>query len=453
MEEYKESLEKAGMYPEELNHMEVRLKKRIHHRMKKAYLTTLTSVAAVFLFFIFVVNTPTAMAEAILNMPVIGTLAKYVCFDKGLQNAIKNEYAKEVNLIDQNNGYSLGIPYVIADSKRLVIFFQVPENMIKQENDCIHIDINKIIDTATGKEFQEYTSDSPSYLKSNQDENDGLNYTSIRSIDTSIPQNLKIYVTMNREYSLTGNTATPGQASDLFEPSPHTNNEKLGEYVFELHLDNYPEPKIITLDREVDVLGQTIRINSVTEYPTGTEISVNIPDNNDCIINGLSFKAVDTNGEEWDNAGGVVSIGTTSDNHTTYYLQGNYFSSAALDKIQITGIRLYKKSEADITIDLQNKTMTPELSDLYIKNIERTGNKAYITFESDSDSFLGIFKHKYMDTAGNKYEIKSESSSQTDGKPENHLAVIWPKDNKVILTRGMSPMIKLKKPVEIGLNN
>jgi hypothetical protein len=452
-DEYKESLEEVKIYPEELNSMAFRLKKRIHHKMRKRYITGIASTAAAFVLFVLVVNTPTAMADAIFNIPVIGTLAEYVCFDKGLQNAVMNEYAKEVDLIEQNNGYTLGIPYVIADSRRLVVFFQTPENAISQENDYIHIDISKIINTATGKEYEEYTIASSYSPESEQEENGRLSYASIRSVDKPIPEDLQIYVTLSRESFSRGEEGRVSQSSDIFEPSSDTQSERLGDFVFNFHLGNYPEPKVTLLNKDIEVKGQTIRINSVTEYPTGTEISVYLPDNSNCIINGLNFKAIDTNGDEWKNPGGVISSGPDSENKMLYYLEGNYFSSSTLDKIQITGIRLMKKSEAEITIDLQKKTMTPELEDIRIKSIKKSGKKAYVTFESKASDCFAIFNHEYMDTEGNKYEFNSEGISQQEDKVENYLAVVWPEDNIVILTRSLSPMIELEKPVEVELQN
>lgn len=100
--------------------------------------------------------------------------------------------------------------------------------------------------------------------------------------------------------------------------------------------------------------------------------------------------------------------------------------------------------------------MSPELSEIQIKSIERSGNKANITFLADPDSngFFQLFCQDYQGTQGNKFELNSERiRTGLDKKMENHLAVLWSKDNKVILRRSMSPMIKLEQPVEITLKD
>ena len=452
IDEYKESMKEAEMYPEELGQIGFRLNRRIYNKKRKIFLTGLSSIAAIFVLFVFIVNSKTAMADSIFHIPVIGDLAKYVCFDKGLQNAIKNEYAKEVNLTDVNNGYTLSLPYVIPDSKRLVVFFQIPDNALQSENDFIHINIDKIVNTVTGKELDGYLSASDNYPASEPKKNTGLFNISIRSNDMSIPQDIKIYVTMSRESSLHNNEMQVGNAGDQFGASPNNQTEVLGAFVFDLHLKDIPEPKITNIDKDIEVKGQTIHINSVVEYPTGTEISINIPDNNDCIINGINFKSIGTNGDEWGNSGnGMTSSGPDSNGRIIYYLEGDYFSSAELDKIQITGIRLIKKSDTKITIDLEKMTMTPEIAETRIKSISKTGDKANITLQTIATGCFGFFSQDYIDTEGNKYHFNSEGASQVGEKVENYYTVVWPKDNKVILTRSMSPMLNLENPVEIKL--
>jgi len=452
IDEYKESMKETEMYPEELGQIGFRLKRRIYNKNRKTFLTGLSSITVIFILFVFIVNSKTAMADSIFHIPVLGDLAKYVCFDEGLQNAIKNEYAKEVNLTDVNNGYTLSLPYVIPDSKRLEVFFQIPDNAVQSENDLILISIDKIVNTVTGEELDNYSSGSRNYPASELKNNASLFNISIHANDMTVPQDIKIYVTMSREKYLHDKEVQVGNVSDQFGVSPNSQTEVLGAFVFDLHLKDIPEPKITNIDKDIEVKGQTIHINSVVEYPTGTEISINIPDNNDSIVNGINFKSIDTNGDEWGNtSNGMISSGPDSDGRIIYYLEGDYFSSAKLDKIQITGIRLIKKSEADITIDLEKMTMTPEISETRIKSISKTGDKAYITLQTIATSCFGFFRNDYVDTEGNKYHFNSAGTSQQGEKVENYYTVVWPKDNKVILTRSLSPMLNLENPVEIKL--
>jgi len=104
----------------------------------------------------------------------------------------------------------------------------------------------------------------------------------------------------------------------------------------------------------------------------------------------------------------VTSSGPDSNGRIIYYLEGDYFSSAKLDKIQITGIRLIKKSEVEIAIDLEKMTMSPVISETRMKSILRTGDKAYIILQTIATSCFGFFNQEYVDTEGNKYHFNSE---------------------------------------------
>lgn len=453
LEEYQKSLEEAEAYPEDLSKSSLRLKKRIHRKRRRVLIAGVTSLC---LLFILIVNTPTAMAEAILKIPVIGTLAEYVCFDKGLQNAIKNEYAQEVDLVERSNGYTLGIPYVIADSKRLVLFYQPSDNVIaegEENKGCVLIQITKIENLATGKEFNEYTSEEPNYTGYTRKQNEGLVYANIRTVDLSLPRDLRLYITLKKEIFPAYIPGKESRAGDTFEPASESEFVDLGTFVFELHLGDYPAPKVIRLNRDAVVEGQTLHINTVTLYPTGTEVSITLPESNSFVINGLRIKAIDNNGGEWGNPGGIISSGPDENGRILYYLEGDYFHSKALSKLRIDGIRMFNKSEKRITIDLLKQTMTPEASGIRIKQIERAGEKAYITFETDTTDCFGIFEHAYQDTEGNDYYFNSESYSDNGNIVENYLTVVWPENNKVIMSRSMSSMLELKNPVEIDLTD
>ena len=95
--------------------------------------------------------------------------------------------------------------------------------------------------------------------------------------------------------------------------------------------------------------------------------------------------------------------------------------------------------------------MSPVISETRMKSILRTGDKAYIILQTIATSCFGFFNQEYVDTEGNKYHFNSAGTSQQGEKVENYYTVVWPKDNKVILTRSLSPMLNLENPVEIKL--
>ena len=124
-------------YPNELTGAEMRFEKRLlKEKRKKKALACSVSAIAVSLLFVIMINTNVAFANAIAELPVIGQLAEYVKFDKSLSKAIENKYLQEVYLVswDNKNNIRLLLPYVIADDKKLILLFQLPEELEQQPN-------------------------------------------------------------------------------------------------------------------------------------------------------------------------------------------------------------------------------------------------------------------------------------------------------------------------------
>lgn len=440
--EYKDNMKDLCDYPEELENVKNRLNSRIKKRNARRFITSLSAFVGVATLFTAAVNTSTAFAQTINRIPIISNLAEFVKFDKGLQNFVNNQYVQEVNLEQEVNGLTLKMPYVIADSKRLVLFFQLPDAIVDQnnsheyqvvvDNDLRELDIRSVI----YRRFKDETARS-----SNE-----LHIISIRSDQAVIPQDITLPISLVKLNSTTGNAS--------IDPTI------LANYEFKLHLNDYREPIINVLDQEVQVLDQTVLIRSVTEYPTGVEIIATAPNNNDTIISGLQFVGIDEDGNSWKIPEGTTPAITYSDEAVDiiYYLENDYFSDASLDRVEITGVGMFKKVDKMVTVDLVNQTITPAISDLYIKSVKRDRGYAIITFESTIDDLdwrdVVCFSDRYEDLQGNVHFMDIyQSSGKSGGKMQYFVTVPWPEDNQLVLERYKSPVIKLENPVSISLSN
>jgi uncharacterized membrane protein len=449
--EYEDTMRNACDYPEELEHMNNRLHNRIRKRLTRRFLTGLSVFAGVVALFTMAVNTSTVIAQTIDRIPVICDLAEYVKFDRGLQSFVNNQYAQEVNLEQEVNGLTLKIPYVIADSKRLVLFFQLPESISAQNNfneyqvivddsDLLELDIRSV----NYRRYNGETGTSPNELQ----------IISIRSDNAVIPQDITIPVSLVKLYSTTNKVPIGRKIEEKYDPTI------LGAYEFNLHLNDYQEPIINVLNQEVQVLGQTVVIRSITEYPTGVEILATAPNKNDAIISDLQFKGIDENGNAWSIPEGTTPALTYYDEavDVKYYLENDYFSEATLARVEITGAGMFMKADKAVTVDLLNKITTPAIADLNIKYIKRNGDTADITFEStiaglSMHDILGTFDIRYEDLQGNVYNMEDyETATQIGGKTQYLITVIWPKDNQVVLERIKAPVTELDKPVSISLS-
>jgi hypothetical protein len=221
----------------------------------------------------------------------------------------------------------------------------------------------------------------------------------------------------------------------------------------------YQEPVTTVLNQEVKVLDQTVVIHSITEYPTGVEIKATAPNNDAAVICDLQFEGIDENGNTWSIPEGTlpaITYGEAVD--IIYYLENDFFNEASLVGLEITGAGMFMKENQMVTIDLLNQTMSPAISDLYIKGIKRNGDTADIIFESDVAGWsmydiASTFSTRYEDLQGNVNHMTGyQRASQLDGKTQYYITVIWPKDNQVVLERMKAPITVLENSVSVLLN-
>ncbi|MDF2511921.1 MAG: hypothetical protein K0S04_1787 [Herbinix sp.] len=446
--EYQDTMRKSCDYPTELDYLNGRLHKKIRQRNARRFLTGMGAFVGAIVLFIAAINTSTVIAQTIERIPVIGDLAKYVRFDKGLENAVKNQFAQEVNLEQEVNGLTLKIPYVIADSKQLVLFFQLPESISD------HSDGYQVVLSEGALEKLDCRSVSYRELKDETGASlNGLHAMMIRSDEAAIPQDISITVSLVKLYSTT-NIAPVDRKNEGEHDST-----VLASYDFDLQLKDYQEPVTTVLNQEVKVLDQTVVIHSITEYPTGVEIKATAPNNDAAVICDLQFEGIDENGNTWSIPEGTlpaITYGEAVD--IIYYLENDFFNEASLVGLEITGAGMFMKENQMVTIDLLNQTMSPAISDLYIKGIKRNGDTADIIFESDVAGWsmydiASTFSTRYEDLQGNVNHMTGyQRASQLDGKTQYYITVIWPKDNQVVLERMKAPITVLENSVSVLLN-
>lgn len=445
--EYNDFIESAYDYPDELNHMTSRLHTRIRKRIRRRILTSISSFIIALLLFTTAINGSTVFAQMIDNIPVISSLVQYLKFDRGLQNAIQNKYIQEVNLEETVNGYTLKMPYAIADEKRLVVFFQLPDSLLDRyddENFEVTLD-NSIWDQLDIKSFY--------YKRLTTDSNQptGLHVISIRFGEGSIPKDITLPISLSKSVSTY-------ITDDFLSRKLNKDPTNLASYEFKLHLNDYEKSKTTVLNQEIKVLDGNILLHSVTEFATGVEVKFKARNDGKVSISGLEIKGIDEKGNVWTMPENESFVAFFADNYTDfiYYLDNDYFSDIPLASLEITRVGMYPNSEKKIVVDLLEKTMTPAISNMIIKSVQKKSDLAYITFESDTPKLntdeIFVFSDKYEDMQGNVYFMENYQSSEVKGsKTKYNIIVNWAADNKVVLERYISYLEDLDEPIKIPL--
>ncbi|HBC31367.1 MAG TPA: DUF4179 domain-containing protein, partial [Clostridiales bacterium] len=135
------------------------------------------------------------------------------------------------------------------------------------------------------------------------------------------------------------------------------------------------------------------------------------------------------------------------------FVESNYFDTPQKQELFIKAIRLLDKDEEFITIDIDNKTITPNIEGMELKQVIKKDDNATLIFSTQiiNDDNFGMFNHEYKDTEGNKYKLDGEGTSSYYSQMETIITVKYPQNGKVILQRTFTPKVLLEEPIRIKL--
>nr|WP_300090973.1 DUF4179 domain-containing protein [Sedimentibacter sp.] len=448
-------IEESFEYPEELAHVEHRLEMRIQKekRKKRALSVFISSVAASVLF-IVLVNTNTAFAGIVAEIPLIGTIAEYVKFDKSLKSAIENDYVQQTDLMAYDGSEKLLLPYVIADEKNLVLFFKLPDDFELSEGQWAGINLISMEDSSSGEKIEGFGYSS-SNMSWEENKSNGLIMQQYNFSEGLLPKSIKINVSLKREtYQEQGDEKSSN--ADVFsalEDEKYPLTEEVGNFSFNIEFNEFAKPITYEFNQEHTIMGQKITLKEMKMYPTGTEVTFEFSKENSAWIKGLDL-AVESEGTEmYSGRSGISSTYDETKDCMKVYIQSDYFAEPKEQQLVIKGIRLLEKDKEFITVDLENGAFSPEVEGMQLAKVSRRGQKSDLIFSTrtSNDDMFGLFASKYTDSEGNPYEIRSEGSSGRDTVMETYLTVEYPESGIVILQRSLTPKLFLQEPIKIPL--
>lgn len=426
--EWNAMLERSARYPDALDGVQKRLKARVRRRRRRELGSALSMAAAVFLF-VVLVNASPAFAGAVMDIPVIGRLAELVKFDKSLSGAIENDYIQAVGLHARDGQSSLYLPYVIADEKNLILFYQLPDELAKaprQGTDTFELHLERLVDGETGRELDGYSYESVLAGYEELSKTQGLLLQRLSFEDAPVPRHLLLSVSL-------------AQA-----------DQSLRHFQFELFLDAFAPAKVHEIHQTFTALGQRFTVERLLLYPTVTQVDIRLDGSNDALIKGFGLSILEDGREALSKSSGITA--SYDDDMMHLYLESNYFNPGQRRQLSIEGIQLIPKAEEYLTIDLNAKAMEPEIQKLRLKSVEMgaTGATAYLVFENEDIGYLPL-SMTYEDTAGNACSIDGISSTQRDGIDEVSFAVTVPPDGIIRLKRTLTTPTDLDSPILIDI--
>lgn len=452
-EKWNDLLNESFKYPEEISSVEKRFEMRIAKlKRKKRTLITSISTLAASLLFVLLVNTSTAFANAIAELPVISNLAEFVKFDKSLSKAIENEYVQEVNLVAWDGNNRLLLPYVIADEKNLVLFFQLPEEFNQESNQWINIFLDNMKNSVTGEKLDGYGYSTSGLSPEGREENYGFIMQEYHFSEGKLPQSIDIEVETVIENITASDEPAQLKDNNIYEDRRYT-YDKTGTFKFHIDLADFVAPRIYEIKETHKIMDQQIIVENMKVYPTGTEVNISFSEENSAWIKGLELELLQNGNAVYGGNNGFSSTNDTENKWMNVYIESNYFDKPKKQELLINAVRLLDKDEEFITVDIDNKTITPNIEGVELKQVIKNANNATLIFSTQisKDDNHGMFSHEYRDAEGNIYELNGEGTSSYDSQMETLITVKYPPSGMVILQRSLTPKVFLNQPIRINI--
>lgn len=368
-----------------------------------------SSVAAVFIAFVAMVNLSATFAMSCERIPLLRELAAAVSFSPSLSTAVDNEYVQTIGLEQTENGITMRVEHVIVDQKQLNIFYTL------QSQDYFHMDAAPSILNSEGVAFGGYSI----WADGSDRKNGELRRIVVDFIDSYMPDSLilECQVHDNGSYGMTAPVRVGAETQEMSDP------KAISTFAFTLNFDpEYTQQgEVITLNQDLVLDGQMLTVTTVEIYPTHMRVNFNAADSNTAWLKSLNFYFVNEKGNRFDPvANGVTATGSVdSPMMVSHRLESSFFYKSSSLTMFITEVVWLDKDVERVKIDLVNGVADKLPEDVELKQALRKGNSWELTFsaiERKENSFHQLFGTTYYDVNDNEYSYNSWSSTEAAGE-------------------------------------
>lgn len=373
-------------------------------RRKNLILRPVISMAAMFALFVLAVNCSAKVAYACSQVPILKELAEAVTFSRSLTDAVENEYVQPIDLVQESNGVTAAVEYLIVDQKQVNVFFRLtPKNETEY---TVSPEVLAKDGTYAGCGYGLNDYDVP---------NGELQSITIDFYEEDVPDSLMLKLGLNERR--TGFVMIPEETAgnERFEEHiPDTDYEAEFEFLLEFDPQFTAVGKMYLINKTVVLDGNEIIIREMEVYPTHLRVNIEESLDNKDWLQGLEFYIKTDWGMKFEAvSNGIVSTSSMETPEiTSYRADSTYFYKADHLEIVITGADWLDKSKEDVYVNLVTGETTglPE----YVKFAEAVKydggwEVAFDVRFQEENHFGQTFTWNYYDAAGNKYDVHSWS--------------------------------------------
>lgn len=345
-------------------------------------------VALVFLTLVTSIRVSPAFANAVASIPGMEKFVELISMDKGLDDAIQNDYYQEIGASQTKNGHTLTINGVILDESGMNVFYTIDSGDSLEGIQIENVELDS---------EEELPEGSTSYGNPRDDKEVNL-YHDRLDFHFAEP-----YTSVSQEFTLDVEMKLYGQKTLFSVPFIVPEKMKASD--------------VYVLDQEVEIAGQKLTVKRVTVSPlrTGVEISLD-PENDQKILQFEDLRLEDEKGEVW----GSIKNGTSAmggeDGSEIYFLQSNYFKEPKKLFLRLNKVQAIRQEDAVAVVD----TETGEWQNRPDNQIRLvTSDRHHVEFEMDAEDEngfpYGLFRD-VTDADGKQVDLSSEGMSTYEGK-------------------------------------
>lgn len=336
----------------------------------------LAGLAACFVLFVLLVNFSAPVAQACANVPFLRMLANAVTFSRSLTDAVENDYVQHMDLVQENNGVTAKIEYVIIDRKQVNIFYR-----LESEKYTAMYAIPKVL-------HMDGINDEPCTWRTpiNEVANEELRLITLDYHDEEVPNSLQLMIYAHND--------------------SQDEEGAIAKFTFQLEFDPGRIAKAIvySVNQTVILDAQAITITDIEVYPTHLRVNTVDAKGNTVWLEGLNFY-IETEKGRFDVPSSGIIATSTAKGSNSFRADSIYFYDAEEIKLVITGARWLSKDMEKIKIDLTTgkADALPEGVTLIPVDAENSMSPVMLHIHWDWDNshhmMLGMV---YYDAEGNK---------------------------------------------------
>ncbi|MFS1512844.1 DUF4179 domain-containing protein [Chengkuizengella sp. SCS-71B] len=302
-------------------------------KVRRQFRISLITASLLLFLLIGSIRVSPSLAMYMNNIPVFSKVVELIYFDKGLKSAVDHGYVQSVGESAEYDDLTVTIDQVIIDEEKMVLFYTVNEiknfSSVRVSTDLFTLDDERyaygsleILDYKTGVDNSVFNK--VEFALKEEIPNDFILKVDLDAAAWNNKVN-SFSETLNLEFSV---------------------NKTL--------IEN--ESEIISLNETVEVEGQWITFESLSIYPTRTELKMKFDESNTKKISGFNdLRIVDNKANEWNPLEKDNSPYLFKETEAILFLESSYFEELEEMYITFSSIRAVDKDKLDLLVDLDEE--------------------------------------------------------------------------------------------------